>query len=312
MEQAMSDFFTSAWSYYVAISTLASIAFCVFLLKVTSKNRPKPSAQPQLHGHTWDGDLQEYNNPLPRWWMVLFYITIVFGLAYLALYPGLGAFAGYLKWSSSGQYGSEQKQAAETYGPLFDKFAKQEVPVVAADPQARDMGQRLFLTYCSQCHGSDAQGAKGFPNLADRDWLYGGDPATIKASITDGRNGVMPAWGQALSSQQIADVTYYVLSLSGSPATALQIENGSKVFATTCAACHGADAKGNPALGAPNLTDKVWLHGGSPAAVTETIIKGRMSHMPAHKDLLDEAKIHLLTAYVYSLSNKPAAAAAGQ
>ena len=305
----MSDFLSGFWSYYIAIATLGGIAFCVYLLTSASKRRPVPSEKPELHGHVWDEDLQEYNNPLPRWWMGLFYITIIFGISYVLLYPGLGSFAGKLGWSSKGEYEAEQKQAAEKYGPLFEKYAKQDLLTIAADKQARDMGQRLFLTYCSQCHGSDAQGGKGFPNLTDKDWLYGGDPQTIKTSITEGRNGVMPPWGQVLSGDDIKDVTYYVLSLSGFPATSIQISSGKKVFTNNCVACHGPDAKGNPALGAPNLTDKIWLHGGSIATVTETITKGRSSHMPAHKELLDEAKINLLAAYVYGLSNETATTA---
>jgi cytochrome c oxidase cbb3-type subunit 3 len=300
----MSDFFSGFWSYYIAIAALGGIAFCVILLMAMSKRRAAPAGKPELHGHVWDGDLQEYNNPLPRWWMGMFIITILFSLGYLTLYPGLGSFAGMLGWSSKGEYAAEQKHAAEQYGPLFAKYAKQDLNLIVADKQAHDMGQRLFLTYCSQCHGSDARGGKGFPNLTDNDWLYGGELQTIRTTIAEGRNGMMPPWGQSLSSAEIKDVTYYVLSLSGFPATSLQIAGGQKVFATNCAACHGPEAKGNPAMGAPNLTDKVWLHGGSIADVTETITKGRNSHMPAHKDLLDEAKINLLAAYVYSLSQE--------
>ncbi|MES2352989.1 MAG: cytochrome-c oxidase, cbb3-type subunit III [Pseudomonadota bacterium] len=300
----MSDFFSSFWSYYIAIGTLAGIAFCTYVLTVTNKGRPAPSTNPQLHGHVWDGDLQEYNNPLPLWWMWMFYVAIIFAVGYIILYPGLGGFAGTLGWSSKGQFNDEQQQAAEKYGPIFDKFAKQDLRAIVADPQAREMGQRLFLNYCAQCHGSDAQGAKGFPNLADKDWLYGGDPETIRKTITDGRNGIMPAWGKKLSADDIKDVTYYVLSLSGFPSTPVQISSGKKVFMNNCAACHGAEAKGNHAVGAPNLTDKTWLHGGSIATVTETITKGRSSQMPVHKDLLGEAKINLLAAYVYGLSNE--------
>ena len=308
----MSDFTSDFWSAYVAILTLASIVACGFLLYMMGRMRvakPKQGSAPDTTGHVWDEDLREYNNPLPRWWMGLFYITIVFGIGYVVLYPGLGSYAGVLGWTSRGEYAEEQKQAAEKYGPLFDKYAKQDLLAIAADPQALDMGQRLFLNNCSQCHGSDAQGGKGFPNLTDKDWLYGGDPQAIKTSITEGRNGVMPPWGQVLSGDEIKDVTYYVLSLSGFPATSVQISSGKKVFMNTCAACHGADAKGNPALGAPNLSDNIWLHGGSIAAVTETITKGRNSHMPMHKDLLDEAKINLLASYVYRLSNDVASTA---
>ena len=299
----MNDFFSSFWGYYIAIGVIVSIGFCLFVLRANRTNHSGKSDKPELHGHVWDGDLQEYNNPLPRWWMGLFYITIVFGLAYVILYPGLGTFRGYLNWNSKTAYNDEQKKAEAQYAPLYKKYEQQDVKAVAANPEARATGQRLFLTNCAQCHGSDAGGSKGFPNLSDKDWLYGSDPKVIETSITEGRNGAMPAFGKQLSQDQIKDVAYYVLSLSGFPANGLQLYGGKKVFMNTCAACHGGDGKGNQMIGAPNLTDNIWLHGGSPETIMETITKGRNSHMPAHKTILDSAKIHLLTAYVYGLSN---------
>ena len=299
----MSDFVSGFWSIYVGGITLLGILFCAWLLKATTTRRLAGKEKAEVTGHVWDENLEEYNNPLPRWWVWAFYISIAFGLGYLALYPGLGSFQGVLGWSSGGEHQADVTQADIQYAPIFVKYLKQDIAEIARDPEARGMGQRLFLNYCAQCHGSDARGGKGFPNLTDNDWLYGGTPQDIKTSITEGRNGVMPPWGQALSGDDIKDVTYYVLSLSGFPADGLKIYSGRKIFMNTCAACHGADGKGNPAMGAPNLNDKVWLHGGSIAAVTETITKGRNSHMPAHKDLLDEAKINLLAGYVYGLSN---------
>jgi cytochrome c oxidase cbb3-type subunit 3 len=299
----MSDFTHDAWSVYIAVITLASIIACALLLKALSTRRAAKGEEVGTTGHVWDEDLAEWNNPLPRWWMWLFYITIVFSLAYLALYPGLGSFGGYLGWSSHGQYADEQQKAAATYGPIFDRYLKQDIAAVAADPEARRIGQRLFLTYCAQCHGSDAGGARGFPNLRDRDWLYGGDPQTIKTSIAEGRTGVMPALGAAVGSDEdVKDVAHYVLKLSNRTHDSLRAARGSTKFKAICAACHGPDGKGNPQLGAPNLTDDIWLHGGSETAIIETISKGRKSEMPAHKNLLDEGKIHLLAAYVYSLS----------
>lgn len=303
----MSDFVSGFWSIYVGGITVISILFCAWLLKTMTTRRATGERKPEVTGHVWDENLEEYNNPLPRWWIWAFYISIAFGLGYLVLYPGLGSFQGVLGWSSGGEHQADATQADTRYGPIFAKYLKEDIAEIAHDPEARAMGQRLFLNYCAQCHGSDARGGKGFPNLTDNDWLYGGTPQDIKTSITEGRNGVMPPWGQVLSGDDIRDVTYYVLSLSDFPATPLQISSGRKVFASTCAACHGPDGKGNPALGAPNLSDKIWLHGGSIAAVTETITKGRSSHMPAHKDLLDEAKINLLAAYVYGLSNDASA-----
>lgn len=299
----MSDFVNEGWAIYVAVITLVSIAACGLLLQSMSTRRPAGDKQVDITGHVWDEDLAEWNNPLPRWWMWLFWITIVFALVYLALYPGLGSYKGLLAWSSSGQYQAEQKQAEATYGPTIAKFVAQDVKTVSADPEARQMGQRLFLSYCAQCHGSDAGGSRGFPSLRDRDWLYGGDPAAIRTSITDGRRGAMPPMDAALgSSEAVKDTAHYVLKLSGRTFDSLRAFRGKQKFDSICAACHGADGKGNSQVGAPNLTDEVWLHGGSEAWIIETISKGRTSAMPAHGQFLDEGKIHLLTAYLYGLS----------
>ena len=260
----MSDFTSDFWSYYVAVITVVSIVACAVLLWTMSSRRV-PGQQVGTMGHVWDENLEEYNNPLPNWWRWLFYITIVFGLAYLVLYPGLGKFAGAFKWTSTGQYEVEQARAAERYGPLFDTFVAMDIPAVAADPRARETGQRLFLNYCAQCHASDARGSRGFPNLADNDWLYGGDPATIKATIVNGRNGIMPPFGSVLGDEDVKDAAHYVLSLSGLTHDSLHAAKGKALFAANCVACHGADGKGNNAMGAANLTDKTWLYGGSEA-----------------------------------------------
>ena len=304
----MNDFFNDGWGIYIAVVTVVSIVACAVLLQSMSTKPPKGEARLDTTGHTWDGDLAEWNNPLPLWWMWLFYLTILFGMGYLILYPGLGAYQGYFGWSSTGQYGKEQAQAAETYKPIFEKYARMDVQSVAADGEARQIGQRLFLSYCAQCHGSDAGGSRGFPSLRDRDWLYGGEPEAISTSITEGRNGAMPPMGQALGgSEDVRDVAQYVLRLSGRTADNLRAHRGEIKFKSTCAACHGADGKGNVAIGAPNLTDEVWLHGSSEAAIIETINRGRSGTMPAHKQFLDADKIHLLTAYIYGLSApKPA------
>jgi cytochrome c oxidase cbb3-type subunit 3 len=300
----MSDFVSSFWSVYVAAITLVSIVGCAIFLKALSTRRLAAGEKVDTTGHVWDGDLAEYNNPLPRWWSWMFYLTVFFALGYLALYPGLGSFAGLYGWTSHKQYDDEQAKAEATYGPIFNKFLKEDLKAVAADPEAQQMGQRLFLTYCSQCHGSDAGGAKGFPNLRDNDWLYGGDPETIKATITNGRAGVMPAWGPVLGEQGVKEVTQYVLSLSGRQHDAQLAAAGKTKFETICAACHMPNGTGNPALGAPNLTDNIWLYGGSEKAIEESITKGRNGMMPAQKDALSEAKIHLLAAYVYGLSHQ--------
>jgi cytochrome c oxidase cbb3-type subunit 3 len=303
----MSDFVHDGWSLYIAIITLASLVACAVLLKLMSTRKLAPGEKPGTTGHIWDEDLQEWHNPLPSWWMWLFYITIVFALVYLILYPGLGSYKGYLGWTSTGQYQDEQKQAAATYGPVIDKYLKQDPVKVAADPAAREIGQRLFLNYCAQCHGSDAGGSKGYPNLRDGDWLYGGSPEMIKTTLLNGRNGAMPPMGAAVGgSEEVRDVAHYVLSLSGRTHDSLRAQRGQPKFAAACAACHGADGKGNQQIGAPNLTDDIWLYGGTEAVISETIVKGRMNQMPAHKDFLDEGKIHLLTAYVLGLSGQAA------
>ena len=311
----MSDFTSGFWGAYIAILTLASILGCGVLLYVMGKMRVRPPAKKQqggdgigTTGHVWDEDLAEYNNPLPRWWMWLFYITIVFGFAYLALYPGLGQLPGILGWTSASAWAKERDEVDAKMQPVYQKYLAMDVKAVAADPQAQAMGERLFLNNCAQCHGSDAGGSKGFPNLRDRDWLYGGEPEAIKDSITNGRNGIMPPFGAVLGDDGVKNVANYVRSLSGLPHDKLRAELGKPQFLQICAACHGADGKGNQQLGAPNLTDQIWLYGGSEATIVETVSKGRgqasaVTRMPAHKDLLDPGKIQLLTAYVWGLSN---------
>jgi cytochrome c oxidase cbb3-type subunit 3 len=300
----MSDFTGDFWSLYVAGLTLVSIVGCGLLLLSMSKR--KVATDPDKTGHTWDEDLDELNNPLPRWWIWLFWITIAFSLAYLWLYPGLGSFQGSLKWTSAGEHLEEVKAAESTYGPLYAKLAAADLATLASDADARIVGQRLFVNYCSQCHASDARGSKGFPNLADADWLYGGDPQTIKTTILDGRNGVMPPMGAAVGGEAGAkDVANYVRSLSALEHDKAAAARGKEKFAA-CAACHGPEAKGNPQLGAPNLTDAVWLYGSSEATIVETIMKGRTNVMPAHREFLGEQRSHILAAYVYGLSKPPA------
>ncbi|MBS0309125.1 MAG: cytochrome-c oxidase, cbb3-type subunit III [Proteobacteria bacterium] len=300
----MADFTSEFWNIYIIVLTLLGIGGCALLLWSQSKVKIeiKPGDKAGTTGHDWDG-VTELNNPMPRWWMWLFYITIVFALVYLVLYPGLGNYAGKLGWKSSGEYQEELQKADAQYKPLFDKYLQQDIKAVAADPQARAIGERLFLTYCAQCHGSDAGGAKGYPNLTDRDWLYGGSPETIKTTIMLGRNGHMPPMGEAVGSEKdIENVANYVLSLSGSTHDPIKAALGKEKFGA-CAACHGAGGVGNQALGAPNLSDKIWLHGGSKDAIMETIRKGRTSTMPPFGEFLGEAKVQVLAAYVWSRSN---------
>ena len=300
----MSDFFNEYWSLFIAGVTVASLIWITWFVRGQTTRKLEPGKKAEVIEKAWDGNLQELNNPLPRWWLMLFYLTILFAVVYLVLYPGLGSYKGYLGWSSRGQLQEEQDLAAKKYGPIFNKYLKQDLKEVAANPEARATGKHLFLTYCSQCHGSDAGGANGFPNLTDNDWLYGGDPETIKTTISNGRAGVMPAWGPALGEQGVKDVANYVLSLSGRKHDAKLAAAGKDKFATFCVACHMPDGKGMQALGAPNLTDNIWLYGGSEDAIIETITKGRNGHMPDQLEKLGEAKVHLLAAYVFGLSQE--------
>ena len=294
---------SSFWSNYIIILTVLNIAGCLWLIKWASKKREGEAAEGEVTGHVWDDTLEELNNPMPRWWLWMFYISIIFSVFYLWLYPGLGNFEGSLKWTQVGEYKDEVAQANEKYGPLFAKYAATPITELAKNKKANAIGQRLFLTYCATCHGSDAKGARGFPNLTDKDWLYGGTPDAIKESIMNGRNGMMPAMGAALGGAKgVEEVASYVQSLSGRKTDAAKAKAGKAKFEMMCAACHQASGKGNTALGAANLTDNIWLYGGSAGVIKKTITEGRSGKMPAHKHFLGEDKSHLLAAYIYSLS----------
>ena len=297
----MADFTSGFWNLWVMVLVALSLLFCLYVLV---SNNKKHSGPIELHGHVWDENLAEYNNPLPRWWLYLFWITLLFSVVYLALYPGFGNFKGLLGWSSVGQYKTEMAQAEERYGPIFAKYRGMDVAAVAADPEARGMGERLFQTYCAQCHGSDARGATGFPNLTDGAWHWGGEPEAIRATIANGRTGVMTAFGSVLGPEGVRDVTAYVRSLNGLAHDSLRAQRGAEAFATNCVACHGAEAQGMAIMGAPNLTDNKWLWGSSEAAITDIVTNGRMNRMPGFGDFLGEDKVHLLTAYVWGLTNQ--------
>ena len=300
----MSDFFNGGWGIYIAIVTGVGIVWCLYLLFSQRKTNVTYEADGSVAdtGHVWDGDLRELNNPLPRWWMWMFVLSCVFAIVYLVLYPGMGTYEGSLGYTTRNAHEASVVQANQQLKPVYAKYMSMDVKQVAADPAAREMGQRLFLNHCAQCHGSDAGGSKGFPNLADTDWLYGGDTQDIKQTLIAGRAGVMPAFAH-LESAQVSDVANYVRSLSGLAADQIKVGRGAEVYKANCAACHGAEGKGMAAMGAPNLTDKVWLYGGSEATIVETVLKGRNGMMPAHETILTPEKIHLLTAYVWGLSN---------
>jgi cytochrome c oxidase cbb3-type subunit 3 len=304
-EVIMADFTSDFWSWYIGAITVGGLVWLVYLLLINSKGKLPTSGEAEATGHIWDEDLQELNTPLPRWWLFMFYITIVYGIGYLILYPGMGAYQGLLGWSQVGQYETEVSDAQAKYGPLYEKFMGQDMAVLAADHKAMKTGERLYVNYCSVCHGSDARGAKGFPNLRDNDWLYGGKPENIKATIINGRSGLMPAWEVPLGGETgVNEVANYVMKLSGRSVDIDLAVAGKQKFDAFCVGCHMPGGKGNQALGAPDLTNNTWLYGGSPGAIRQTIAKGRQGRMPAHGEFLGEAKAHILAAYIYSLSHE--------
>jgi cytochrome c oxidase cbb3-type subunit 3 len=295
-------------SVFIIVFTVINIVACLWLMWWTARTRvSKPSAPANddgsgTTGHVWDGDLEELNNPLPRWWLGLFVITVIFGAAYLVFFPGLGNFAGTSKWSSVGAYEEQVQQQRESFEARLATLKDRSLSELAVNMNAMATARNLFGANCAGCHGSDARGAKGFPNLTDKDWLWGGEEARLLESIAQGRHGVMPALGSALGETGVNEVASYVVSLSGRKAPADWVNAGQNRFQTLCVGCHGVDAKGNQMLGAPNLTDNVWLHGGDFDAVRATISNGRDNQMPAHQDMLGDTKVKLLAAYVMSLA----------
>jgi len=291
---------SAGWSFYVIVLVLSNIAACVWLLFWQRKKRVEKG---QTLGHSFDG-IQELDNPLPRWWLGIFVGTIVWGLGYLILYPGLGSFPGVLGWTQEAQHANEVATAEQQYGPLYAALAARPIPELAQDQRALEIGQRLFINNCSTCHGTDARGGAGFPNLTDGDWQWGGDPETIKASILHGRMAVMPAFAEAIGGEEgVPAVVAYVRHLGGFDSDPALRELGKQKYMQVCIACHGAEGKGMQALGAPNLTDEFWLYGASEEAIAEGLWKGRQGVMPAQRDILGEERVHLLAAYVYSLSH---------
>ena len=304
---------TTFWSWYITLLTVGSLVALFWLIFATRKGEVHKNPTEQTMGHSFDG-IEEYDNPLPKWWFMLFVGTLVFSVAYLLLYPGLGNFKGLLPgyedgWTQVNQWQREMDRADELYGPIFAKYAAMPIEEVAKDERALKMGGRLFASNCSVCHGSDAKGSYGFPNLTDNEWRWGGEPEDIKTSILKGRQGAMPAQGPAIGEDGVRNVAAYVLTeLAGRElpeGVEADIEAGQKVFAGTCFACHGADGKGMAAMGAPNLTNPAaFIYGSSYAQLQQTIRYGRHGNMPAQEEFLGNDKVHLLAAYVYSLSHQ--------
>lgn len=306
----MSDFIAPFWGYFVGIVAMGGIVWCVWLLFTQRRwLGSAPANEAPDTGHVWDGDLTELNNPVPRWWTVMYLLLCVFAVGYLVLFPGLGHYAGTLGYTSADDLMRQQAAQEAATRPLYARYEAMPVPAIARDARALEIGQRLFLANCAQCHGSDARGAPGFPNLTDGDWLYGGSPEAILQTITHGRHGVMPAWSGVIDARTASDIADYVRSLSGLGGDRSRVFSGKEAYGTYCVACHGVDAKGNQALGAPNLTDDVWLYGGSQRAIETTILNGRDSRMPAQDGILTPAQIRILTAWVWRQSHPDDAAA---
>lgn len=288
----------SFWSLWVIVLTSITLILLTWILFA---NRSRENPEGKTTGHVYDG-IEEYDNPMPAWWFMMFVLTLVFGVAYLVVYPGMGNYAGLLGWTQEKQHDRDVARAEERYREMRDRYLALPVEEIAADPAVRKMGRRMFANNCAQCHGSDAKGAYGFPNLTDGDWIYGGTPEAIKATLVQGRQAAMPPWGAILGDQGINETTAYVLSLNGRDVDASLAAAGEKHFATYCVACHGADGTGNQALGAPNLTNGIWLYGGTAEQIAHSLRAGRNGAMPAFGETLSEDKIHIITAYVYSLS----------
>ncbi|WP_043648861.1 cytochrome-c oxidase, cbb3-type subunit III [Chitinilyticum litopenaei] len=305
------DFTSGFWPIYILVMVIASLAFVLVVLVSQTKLKIKKGEKVEVTGHKWDGDLEEYNNPLPGWWVAMFYMTIVFAVGYLVAYPGSGVYQGAFGWSAQNQHAKEVESANKQYGPIYAKYAKVPVAELAKDEQARELGKRLYMTYCMQCHGADARGATtGFPNLTDDVWLWGGSAEKITETLNKGRVNQMPAFGEVLGEEKVRDVANYVRKISGQPFNEARALRGAVVFTSAkplaCASCHGPDGKGNMDAGIPNLTDGDWLYGGSEASIVETITNGRQNQMPAWQEFLGDDKVHLLAAYVYGLrANQP-------
>ncbi|MCL5426664.1 cytochrome-c oxidase, cbb3-type subunit III [Halomonas sp. NPDC076908] len=305
MNNLWGDSLSGFWSAWIIIITLGTIALSVWILLANRRTDKIPDAEGNVEttGHAADG-IEEYDNPLPRWWFQLFILTVVFALGYLVLYPGLGNYAGVLGWTQEGQWEEEVADAQERFTPIFARYQEVPIPELAEDPEAMLVAERIYQNNCAVCHGSNAQGGYGFPNLTDNDWLYGGEPENILTSLNNGRNGLMPSW-QQLGANNIENLTQYVLSLSELEHDEARAEQGESTFMAVCAACHGPSGTGNTALGAPNLTNDIWLYlapgQGVDDSIRQTLRNGRNGHMPAQAAYIGEERVHLVAAYVYSL-----------
>lgn len=299
---------SAGWSWYVIALIVLNIAGCGWLLWWTARRRPG-DPKPEDTSHVWDGDITEYNKPLPRWWINLFWLTIAFAIGYLIWFPGLGAFAGYGQWSSKQEHALHTSAEDAKLDETFALYKDRPINVLATDPAARKLGRSIFNNTCAGCHGSSAQGAIGYPNLSDNIWHWGGSPDRVLETVLEGRDGVMPEWGKVLTGMggdnAVDYVTAYVRTLSLDDTSLYNdylAAQGKPLYQGLCVACHGANGKGNPAMGAPDLSDDYWLYGNSREAIRQSIALGRHGVMPAHRELLGETRARLVAAYVWSLS----------
>ena len=310
----------TAVSIFIAAVTILHILGYIGLVYWTTHIKAGGDAKEgEVIDHTWDGDLKEMNNPMPGWWLSLFYLMIAFAIAYLFLYPGV--YKGSKGWTQLTQYQQESRRVDARSAEYFRHYAGKSVEDLAKDTDALAIGRRIFLQNCAVCHATDAGGTPGnYPNLTDKDWIWGGTPENIINTITNGHTGAMPAGGALISvtpgqapsaedQQKLEDVSNYILALGGYEHDQALAEKGKELYGTSCVACHGPDGKGNPVIGGINLADQTWLYAEDsedPAAL-KTFIQNQIQHprnnvMPAWKDILGEAKIKVVAAYVYSLS----------
>lgn len=293
---------SSFWSWWIFILTAVFLVIQIWILfsnRVTERINQDPNDP--TTGHEFDG-IKELENPMPKWWFVLFVATFIFGFGYLALYPGSGIYQGYFGWTQENQWEERQQIAEEKYGKVLHKYMEEDVVTLSKNDQAMQTAGRLFANNCALCHGSDARGATGFPNLTDNDWIYGGEPEQIQATLMNGRQAAMPAWAAVIPEEGVDQVADYVLSLSGAKHNEANVAAGETVFNTYCSACHQPGGKGSHQLGAPNLSDDIWLYSGSKSMIKHAVRAGRNGKMPAFGHTLTPERIHLLTAYVYGLS----------
>ncbi|NVK11738.1 MAG: cytochrome-c oxidase, cbb3-type subunit III [Gammaproteobacteria bacterium] len=292
------------WSAWIIILTSVFLVIQAWIL-FSNRKTPRINQDPDdpTTGHEFDG-ISELENPMPRWWFGLFVGTFVFGIGYLIVYPGMGSYQGLFGWTQVNQWEAAQEQADEKYGAVLAQYMEYSVEELVNNEAAQQTGSRLFANNCEVCHGPGGGGNYGFPNLSDDDWIWGGEPDQIVFTLNNGRVAAMPAWSAALGESGINDVTEHLLTFTGRSTDAEAAARGESQFGMFCAACHGADAKGNHLLGAPNLTDEIWLYGGSADSIKHTLRNGRAGVMPKFGDTLSEEQIHLLAGYVYGLSRQ--------